>query len=622
MAHVALPLDPGRRTDDAPGADPAVAVGPETEAGPGAAAVPVPVPAARARRIRAGLARTGLALLCGVLLALSFPPYGLWALSPLAVAGVSLLTYRRTARQAAWTGFAFGAPFLLWLLYWLNVIGLDAWILLALFESLFLLAMCAGLAVVSRLPGWPQWTACLWVAQEWARDRLPLGGFPWGRLAFANTSSPFTPLAALGGAPLVSFGVALSGALLAAAALALRPRLAGAGGAARAGASAEGTASAAAAGAGVTAAGDRTGGAAGARGGVRGAGGARALGAVALALVAGLVGYAVPLPTGGTTADGPASAGIAVIQGNVPHAGMDFLGRPMQVLQNHVAATEKLAAQVAAGQAVQPELVIWPENSSDVDPYQTPEARAAIQQAVDAIRVPILVGALVDGPDAQHVQNEGIVWAPSDAPLPGPGAHYTKQHPVPFGEYVPFRAVLSKYITRLQRVAHDFAPGTTTGILQVGPARIGDVICFEVAYDSIVSDAVGKGGRVIVVQTNNATYEHTDQPDQQFAMSRLRAVEHGRAVVIASTSGISGVIEPDGSVLQRTGLATAAEFEAQVPLRDTLTVADRVGAAPEWAISVLGLLAVGAAGVLAVRGRRQAACTKTMKADAEEGAGP
>ena len=584
MALVVLPLDPGLRADGADPGDAASAADASSES-------PAPAVGSRLSRrwttIRAGLPRTALAVLCGVLLALSFPPYGVWPLSLVAVAGLSLLTHRRTARQAAWTGFAFGAPFLIWLLAWLTVIGADAWLLLAVFESLFLALMAAGLAVVSRLPAWPLWTACLWVAQEWARDRVPLGGFPWGRLAFANTTSPFTPLAAVGGAPLVSFAVALSGALLAAAVLALRT------------------------------------------GGRTRAGQTRAVGAVAVALAAGVVGYAVPLPTAGTTAGGPAQAQVAVIQGNVPHAGMDFLGRPMQVLQNHVAETEKLAAAVAAGKAKQPQLVIWPENSSDVDPYTTPEAYQAIQQAVDDIKAPILVGALVDGPDAQHIQNEGIVWNPSTAVQSGPGAHYTKQHPVPFGEYVPFRSVLSKYITRLQRVAVDFAAGTRTGILQVGPARIGDVICFEVAYDGIVDDAVSKGGRVLVVQTNNATYEHTDQPDQQFAMSRLRAVEHGRAVLIAATSGISAVIEPDGSVLKQTRLATAAEIDASVPLRDPLTIADRVGAAPEWTLALIGLLAVGAGMVITgpkrrfrLRGTAEDAPVEERVAKADEGAGP
>ncbi|WP_243639882.1 apolipoprotein N-acyltransferase [Streptacidiphilus pinicola] len=498
-------------------------------------------------RIRRGLPRTALALLCGVLLALSFPSVGIWPLSLVAVAGLSLLTHGRTARQGAWTGLVLGLVFMLWLLIWIDVIGYDAWALLSVAEALFVALMGAGLAIVSRLRFWPLWTACLWVAQEWARDRVPLGGFPWGRLAFANTSSPFTPLAALGGAPLVSFAVALSGALLAAAVLALRTR--------------EG----------------------------RERSGRLGLACAAGAVVAGVVGYAIPLPTAGTTAGGPAYAQIGVVQGNVPHAGMDFLGRPMQVLDNHVAATFDLMNKVDAGKLPQPQLVIWPENSSDVNPYNTPEAYAAIMQAAGRTGVPMLVGALVDGPDAQHVMNEGIVWDPKT----GPGAHYTKQHPVPFGEYVPFRSILMKYITRLQRVARDFYPGDTTGILQVGPARIGDVICFEVAYDGIVHDAVAKGGRVLVVQTNNATYEHTDQPDQQFAMSRLRAIEHGRAVVIAATSGISAVIAPDGSVVQRTQLATQDELDVRVPLRDSLTLADRVGAAPEWALSLIGLGAVG-----------------------------
>jgi apolipoprotein N-acyltransferase len=231
---------------------------------------------------------------------------------------------------------------------------------------------------------------------------------------------------------------------------------------------------------------------------------------------------------------------------------------------------------------------------------------------VDQIGVPILVGALVDGPDASHVQNEGIVWTPTG----GPGAHYTKQHPVPFGEYVPFRSLLTPYISELSRIPKDFYAGKKTGVLQVGPARIGDVICFEVAYDGIVHDAIAKGGRVLVVQTNNATYERTGQPDQQFAMSRLRAVEHGRAVVIASTSGISAIIAPDGSVVERTQLATAAELEARVPLRDTLTLSDRVGAAPEWIMAIAGLLACAFALFAARRNRRASTAASD---DAEEG---
>ncbi|MFD5464725.1 apolipoprotein N-acyltransferase [Kitasatospora sp. NPDC127059] len=499
-------------------------------------------------KVRAGLPRTGLAALAGLLLALAFPPYDLWPLSLLGVAALSLLTRGRTFRQGAWTGFAFGFPFFLMLLSWLRVVGWDATVGLSVIEALFLALLGGALALTSRLPGWPLWAASLWVTQEWARDRLPLGGFPWGRLAFANTATPYTPLAALGGAPLVTFAVALSGTLLAWAALRVR----GPGRAPRAAALA-------------------------------------ALGAVAALLA----GYLVPVPT--AAAD---TVKVAIVQGNVPNPGMDFLGRPMMVLNNHASATERLAADVQAGKVPRPDVVIWPENSSDLDPFSDPLARQRIDEAVKAVGVPTLVGTLVDGPDAQHVQNEGIVWDP----VTGPGSSYTKQHPVPFGEYVPFRAQLMKVITRLQRVARDFYPGDHNGVMQLGPARIGDVICFEVAYDEIVRDTVDSGARVLVVQTNNATYAKTGQPEQQLAMSRLRAVEHGRAVLIAATSGISAVIAPDGTVEQRTAELTPAELSATVPLRDGTTVADRVGAAPEWTLAVGGLLACAAAVLL---GRRR-----------------
>ncbi|WP_432036453.1 apolipoprotein N-acyltransferase [Streptomyces cucumeris] len=546
---------------DRPGGTP----GPTAEPPSGDGETPVSAAADRPGRFRRlGLlarreaGRSLLAAVSGLALGFAFPPFGVWPLSLLAVAALALLTHGRTVRQGAWTGFAFGLPFFALLLKWLSVIGWDATIGLSVIEAAFMALLGAGLALVSRLPVpalWPLWTACLWVAEEWARDRTPFGGFPWGRLAFANTGSPFTPLAALGGAPLVTFGVALAGGLLASALLT------------------------------------------GWR--LRGAFSPRAaLPAVGALVVAGAVtaaGSTVPIPTGAAK-----SVDIAVVQGNVQQPGMDFLGRPMKILNNHVEATLALAKDVKAGRIKKPDLVIWPENASDLDPFQYKEAYARIDEAVQAIDVPVLVGALVDHPTKEgYVENQGIVWDPKK----GPGASYTKQHPVPFGEYVPFRQQLSKVITRLQRVPRDFYPGDHTGVLQVGPARLGDVICFEVAYDEIVRDTVNAGARAIVVQTNNATYGRSGQPDQQLVMSRLRAIEHGRPVITAATSGISAVVSPDGTIEQRTKEFTQDVLTARIPLRDGKTLADRVGATPEWVLAMVGLLSCAAAIMIGRRGR-------------------
>ncbi|WP_394298558.1 apolipoprotein N-acyltransferase [Streptomyces rimosus] len=506
--------------------------------------------------VRREAPRTAIAVLGGLVLALAFPPYDLWPLSLVGVAALGLLTRGRTARQGAWTGFAFGLPFFFLLLKWLHVVGWDAVFGLALVQALYVALLGAGLARTARLKYGPVWAACLWVTEEWARDRVPFGGFPWGRLAFANTGSPFTPLAALGGAPLVTFAVALSGSLLAAAAVVLW-RLRGKGRPVRAA--------------------------------------LPAVEAVGLAAAVSVSGLLVPVHTGADD-----RVDIAIVQGNVQKPGMDFLGRPMKILDNHATATEKLAADVKAGKAKKPDLVIWPENASDLDPFRYPQAYDRIEAAVKSIGVPVLVGALVDHPDKPgYVFNQGIVWDP----VKGPGASYTKQHPVPFGEYVPFREQLSKVITRFQRVPRDFYPGDRTGVLAVGPARLGDVICFEVAYDEIVHDTVNAGARALVVQTNNATYGRTGQPEQQLAMSKLRAVEHGRAVVTAATSGISAVVAPDGTVTHKIPEFTQGVLRASLPLRDEKTVADRVGAVPEWALAIVGLLSCVAAAVVGRRGR-------------------
>jgi apolipoprotein N-acyltransferase len=218
---------------------------------------------------------------------------------------------------------------------------------------------------------------------------------------------------------------------------------------------------------------------------------------------------------------------------------------------------------------------------------------------VKTIGVPTLVGAVVNGPDADHVQNMGIVWDPEK----GPGQQYVKRHPVPFGEYIPFRGLLTKFIKRLDQIPRDFARGTFDSVVDVGPVRVGDVICFEVAYDGLIRDAIEGGGQLLVVQTNNATYTGTGQLEQQFAISRYRAIETGRTVVVAATNGISGVVEPDGTVVAKTGQRTRAVLDERVELGDGVTLGVRIGLWVELVMCGLALACVAASRL----GRRRAA---------------
>ncbi|GAA4343383.1 apolipoprotein N-acyltransferase [Actinomadura luteofluorescens] len=492
----------------------------------------------------------------GLLMWPAFPPIDLTPLAPVGVALLTLAVLGRSARTGAWLAFLAGAAFFVPVLEGISRIGPDGWIILSLVQAAYFLPLGAGIAMVARLPGWPVWTAALWVGEELIRGRVPFGGFPWARLAFSQTATPLTPYASLGGAPLVTFLTALIGGLLACAAVAVhRARSRRARPPEEDAAETPGT--------------------------------RRALipAAVCLAAVGAVVGGGLLIPT--PTEGRPVT--VAVVQGNVPRLGLDFLGQRKAVLDNHVKATHELAERVRAGRLAKPELVVWPENASDLDPYTEPDAYTAIDGAVKDIGVPVLVGALTDTPDGEKVENRGIVWDPST----GPGDYYVKRHPVPFGEYLPFRDILTKLITRFERIPRDFAKGDRSGVMGLGPVDIGDVICFEVAYDKEVRDVAR--GNLLVVQTNNATYGRTSLPPQQIAMSRLRAVEHGRTILVAATSGISAIVAPDGRMVDRSREFVPAVRVAAVPARTARTASDRLGEAPEWALALLGLGAVCAA---------------------------
>lgn len=474
---------------------------------------------------------------------LAFPRFGVWPSVFLSVAMLSVAVDGRRSRTGAWLGYLYGCAFLLPLVQWTGVyVGPVPWILLCLGFSVPFAVLGAVLPVLARLPAGPFWVGAAWVLQEAIRDRVPFGGFPWGRLAFSQAESPLRWFAALGGAPLLTFVVAVGGAGLAAAirnVWSMRVRAAAAG--------------------------------------------------VAVLVAVPLVGLLLSYPlTPAADREGRTET-IAVIQGGLPDLGLGFQSRAKQVLDNHVRQTLKLAARIDAGEVARPSLVLWPENASDVDPFRDPAAYAEIDRAVQAVKAPLLVGAILQGPGADHRRNVGILWSPTS----GPGARYVKRHPVPFAEYIPLRGIAEAVSSDAKSVTQDMVAGGGDGLLRGGPVPIGDVICFEVAYDDLVRSSVQAGAQLLVVQTNNATFGHTPETYQQLAMSQLRAVENGRTVVQVATTGESAIIGPDGEVRQRSGaLFDPAILVGSVPVRSATTLATRVGAWPEYILAALAVLGV------------------------------
>ena len=494
-------------------------------------------------------ALTVAAAACGVAVALAFPPFDWWLLLVPALVGLLAILWGQRPRRAALLGLVFGLAQMLCMLAWVRVIGPDAWVVLSLLEALFFGAFGWAFARVQRLAWWPLATAALWVLLELGRSNVPFTGFPWGKVAFALIDTPLAPYVRWIGVP------ALSGLVVLLAALVwwglLRAR--------RAPVSA-----------------------------------AAALVAVAAVVAAGTV-----LPVG--LAGPVGTVQVAAVQGGVPGTGADGLSEQREVVTNHEAATIDYAADVAAGRADPADVVVWPENSTDIDPLADAETGQAIQRAAAAVGVPVLVGALTAGSDDEHLRNVGIVWDPET----GPGDVYVKRNLVPFGEYIPFRDQLAPVIGRLDQIPRDFEAGDEPGVLDLGPVVVGDAMCYDVAFEGVVAPSVREGAELLVIQTNNATYLGTGQPAQQWAISRLRALESGRDLVVASTNGISGFVAADGSVIERTESSDPTVLTATVHRASGLTLAVRIGALLEWLLAGFAVVALALALWMARRDRKR-----------------
>ncbi|MBY6413911.1 apolipoprotein N-acyltransferase [Rhodococcus sp. BP-252] len=488
----------------------------------------------RRRTFTASAIRSSCAIAAGLLLFASFPPRSLWFLAPLGIGILVLVVRGRSVRASLFYGYLSGLAFFLPLLPWVGVyVGAPPWLALAAIQAIAVALFCAAVAAVSGSRLDVLWIAAIWTATEGLRARIPFGGFPWGRLAFAQADGPLLSLAAFVGAPGVSFAVALIGAALAAVVGQVRPpRL------------------------------------------------RVSVGSAATVVIVPALAFALT-PDGDTAA---ARATVAVVQGNVPRLGLDFNSQRRAVLDNHIERTMQLGDDIAAGRVPTPDLVIWPENASDIDPLRNADASAGIDAAAQSIGVPILVGAVLSNDDGTST-NTSIVWDP----VLGPGERHDKRKLVPFGEYLPMRSVMTK-LSSYASQAGNFVPGSGNGVVDVAGIPTAVATCYEVAFDDLVTESVRAGATLITVPTNNATFGRTDMTYQQLAMSRLRAVEHNRTVLVAATSGVSAVIDPQGNVRDRSGLFTGETLVADVALESTMTWATRVGALPEYGAVILAVI--------------------------------
>ena len=577
----AAPQPPARdnRPTDAPGVQSwavrlgAIARKALTEA---AAAVVARLPAVRAWLVPR-LARLVVTIVAGWLLFASFPPKNWWWGAVVAFALLAWVLTRpaTTLVGGLGYGFLFGLVFYLPLLPWIStLVGVMPWFVLATASAVFPGLFGLFAVVVRRLPGWPIWFAVVWAAQEWLKSIVPFGGFPWGSVAFGQAEGPLLPLVQLGGVAVLSTAIVLVGCSLTALALEIVRWL-------------------------------RTSGQARGRAGGRGVPSRTATTdpatetatanaadppppavvlpgvCICLVLLAAVV-VSLHVRQAGAGSGGEPAVTVAAVQGNVPRLGLDFNAQRRAVLDNHVRETLRLAEDVRAGVAPQPQFVIWPENSSDIDPFVNTDAGQEIQDTAAAIGAPILVGTVLDVPgrmqETPEYTNTVIVWDP----VTGPADRHDKEIVQPFGEYLPMPWLFRHLSGYADRAGH-LVPRKSSDVVHIAGVPVGVATCWEVIFDREPRKAVLNGAQLLAVPSNNATFNKT-MSEQQLAFAKVRAVEHDRYVVVAGTTGISAVIAPDGGELARTDFFEPAYLDAQVRLKTRLTPATRWGPIMQWVL--------------------------------------
>lgn len=508
----------------------------------------------------------GVAGAAGVATGAGFAPTGWWAVTVLGVSGLAVAARQtRTLPHTTAAGLAFGLGLAGPTLAWMSVINVGAAIGLITVMSGWYALLGAMLHLANRSRWWPLLGAGAWLTIEYAAARVPFGGFGWLRLGYTMIDAPLAGLLPLAGVAGTSLATALAGNLIAWLIQEHSRR--------------------------------------------------RLITAVGSALLIGIIAAA-----GNAIPPEPAEkvATIGWVQGGAPGGGVYGLGPPRTITTNQARATADLAADIAAGREPVPDFTVWPENSTDLDPGTDPHTRQLVDSALASIQRPILVGAILDGPGPDQ-RRTATQWTQPDGQV---GPTYIKRSIVPFGEWIPYRDVLLPLIPELRYVGQQSVAGTKPGLLDVHladgtPVTLGVLACFDVAFDPVVHDLAD--AQLLIVQSSNAMYQGTTQIEQQFAITRARAAELRREILVVTTSGITGLIDPYGRTTMRDTGPTAAHGVEQLPIRTAATPATWL--APPIEQAVAAVTAASLLGLAVTRRRRSKPPTRstTPAQNPEEG---
>jgi apolipoprotein N-acyltransferase len=458
------------------------------------------------------------ALTLGALAALTLPPFHLYPLL-LAFAGLLNLLRHAERRSAAFViGWCFGFAHFMVGLYWIGIAFFTDAERFGAFAAPAVLLLCAYLACYPALAAWltvlHRWRnpvasalvlALAWTAGEVVRGIL-FGGFPWNLIGYAFAqSTALSQLAALTGIHGLSLLAVALGALPV---VWLEP-------------------------------------------------GERApwqpLAAGGLILVGIWAGGALRLAD--AVAEPVDAVRLRLVQGNIAQQDKWRPEGRARAFERHLALSAADTGAVSH--------VIWPESAASYPVDQDAVARQMIAQVVPPGGLLLTGGERFDLSSTPPLAWNTLFVLDREGTVV---ARYDKRDLVPFGEFLPLRAVLSRVgLAKLTHGSIDFQPGpgrqtiTLPGLPPVSP-----LICYEAIFPGSVVDPTVRPGWLLNI-TNDAWFGRSSGPYQHLAMARLRAIEEGLPLVRSANSGISAVVDPWGRIQAELGLDKTGVLDATLP---------------------------------------------------------
>ena len=271
---------------------------------------------------------------------------------------------------------------------------------------------------------------------------------------------------------------------------------------------------------------------------------------------------------------------ITIVQGNSPCPGAKnrCSNERQKIYDSHLVQTQSLEGNF--------DLVVWPESSTGFNNDPGVHSRVQNDVSAQALRLDsyFLIGG--DRPvQKEYFENYGIFINREGEVVD----QYLKQHPVPFGEYIPFRKYL-EWIPPLALVPRDMIRGDGQKIFMVNETKISAVISFEGSFQRYIRNSVLDGAELVVILTNQASYGESGMSDQFILMSRANAISNERPIVHAAITGKSAFIDHNGKVISKTELFETTTLNEKLEVRQTETPYSKYGNYLNYIFIIFGAL--------------------------------